>query len=487
LSYISASYSPINLFPNEKIAMRKFPLFLCSFLTLFLKVQGQPTPYFEQRTDEDGLSNGFVTSIHQDEKGFLWFGTANGLNRFDGYQFKSWVPEENNPNSPSHAVVWTLYGAADGSIWVGTDKGLNRYDPRMDTFVQYFHDPGNTNTLSHNIITAICEDMDGNLWVGTGNGLNVMQKGNNQFFRYFHYSDSAENNGIRSIVRDDKGCMWFGRMDTLYCFDPVVKNFLKYPLLFSGKEKDRPNNFVKTIMEEDERHLWLSTTINGIYLFDKKKRHFLAHFKNNPNDPNTLSHDRISSFLKDNHGNLWIGSYNGGLNILSADRQIIQRFQTDPFNPVHQNFDIIRNMLQDKAGNIWLGTFYGGAKAALKYKKPFINYVPIPGKPGSLKGTQLGQLAERPDGSIWVPIADRGLALFNPKTEVFTPFAPQTNAKGNLKNIVSVLKGMARPDGGRIYNHPVCRKRMCGCCHSLKMGRATIGLAPKAVCSGTTM
>lgn len=423
--------------------MKKFSLFVCFlFFHLLLPGQDQPDLHFEQLTEENGLSNGFVTSIYQDEKGFLWFGTANGLNRYDGYQFKTWAPEENNPNSLSNPIIWTLYGSTDGAIWIGTEKGLNRFDPRTEQFTRYLNRPFDECSLGQDLVTAICEDKNGNLWVGTGNGISILEKKSGLFSQYFLRPAPAEGNGVRSIVRDEKDRMWFGLKDTLYCFDFECGDLGKFALPFSGKPEERSTNFLKTIYQEDADHLWLSTDINGIYHFDTRKLQFTSHFKNNPADENSLRHNRISSFLQDEYGNLWIGSYEGGLNILDSDRKRIYRFPPDPFNPAHQKFDVVRSMFRDRTRNIWLGTFYGGAKAVLKHKKPFINYVPIPGKPAGLGDGQAGQLALRPDGTIWIPVDGWGLALFNPHSETFTRFAPKTFEKGNLgsKNVLSALE-----------------------------------------------
>ncbi|MCB0577411.1 MAG: hypothetical protein KDC61_22820, partial [Saprospiraceae bacterium] len=177
---------------------------------------------FEQLTDDDGLSNAFVTCMYQDEKGFLWLGTANGLNRFDGYQFKSWIPEKNNPQSLSHNEVWSLCGSSDGTIWVGTANGLNRFDPKRERFTRYYNDPSNQYSLSHNFVHAIYEDSDGNIWIGTGNGLSLLKKDSSRFIRY-RYSPGKEGNSVRCIVGDETGLIWFGFMDTLFSLQPYSK------------------------------------------------------------------------------------------------------------------------------------------------------------------------------------------------------------------------------------------------------------------------
>lgn len=409
--------------------MKKLVLLLFLLCDVFWGL-GQQNYSFQQYTDEDGLSNGFVISLYEDEKGFIWLGTASGLNRFDGYQFKTWLPEENNPNSLSHPTIWALYGAKDQSIWIGTEKGLNRFDPKTETFTQYVHDSKDTASLSNDLIRTICEDKQGNLWVGTDNGLCIKKKGSSRFSRYFYASEKTKERGIRCIVPDEEGNMWFGFEDTLYCFDYSGKYLQKLTAPVSFLSPDRQDNFIKVLYKDEGQNFWVSTNLNGIYFFDKKKNQFTAHYKNNPLNTNSLSHNQISSFLKDDQGKLWVGAYGGGLNILDINLQKTHRFTPDPFTPSHNNFEVVRSMLKDRSGNIWLGTLYGGVKVVLKNRKPFSCFTPVPGKPGSLPNTQFANLAERSDGSIWVPVGGRKLALYDPKRGLFNPFPQELNEEG---------------------------------------------------------
>lgn len=416
-------------------------LFLSTLLISQISVNAQHFPAFDQLTDEDGLSNGFVTSMYQDEKGFMWFGTANGLNRFDGYQVKSWTSDAHDTNSLSHSVIWTIFGTADGTIWIGTDKGLNRFDPKTESFTRYFGDPADEHSLSNDLIMAINEDQNDNLWVGTGNGLCILQKGSHKFIRFLYSSTQPVEKSVRSIVRDEDNLMWFGSMDTLYCANPATLQFQKFPLPDSVKTMDPTDSYIKAIFLEDPFNLWFSIGNNGICQFDKKKRLLIRHYKNDPKKAYSLGHNRISSFHKNDNGNLWIGTYGGGLNALSPDREHFYQFQVDPFNPVQYKFEVVRHIQKDKAGNVWLGTFYGGAKVDLKNKKPFIHYGPIPGKANSIGDGQIGQMTESTGGGIWVPVDGWGLALFDPQKETFSPIPIQTRQlKNSVNNIISALE-----------------------------------------------
>lgn len=421
--------------------MKRPLLFLC-MLFMFYHVKSQSIPNFEQYTDDDGLSNGFVTCLYQDKMGFMWYGTANGLNRFDGYQFKSWTAVEGQANSLSHPIVWAIHGTNNGMIWLGTEKGLNRFDPKSETFTQYFHDPKDKQSLSHDHVYQICSDEDGNLWVSTEDGLNYLKKGSSRFNRYFTGSGPKATKRVGGLMRDAKGTLWFGINNTLFHFHPETKRVGKYQLPAEKQLKHPAANHIKAIFGDRIQQLWVGTDENGIYLFDQQSKQFKEHYKNIPGDKNSLADDRICIFLPDDRGNIWVGTYGGGMSIFNPKNGQIKTLEIDPFNPVHHNINVVRRMLKDQAGNIWLGTSYGGTKVALKHKKPFVNYQPIPGKAGSIGDGQLGQLSESANGSIWTPVDGWGLAALQAEGDQFIAYTPEQKANTPLdtKKVISVLE-----------------------------------------------
>jgi ligand-binding sensor domain-containing protein len=122
---------------------------------------------FDRLSQRDGLSNNVVTSILQDSKGFMWFGTQEGLNRYDGYEFKVFTHQPGDSGSLSDNSVAALWEDGHGVLWVGTDSGLNAYDPQTERFTRYRNDPNDSNTISSDDIMAICQDRQGELWIGT--------------------------------------------------------------------------------------------------------------------------------------------------------------------------------------------------------------------------------------------------------------------------------------------------------------------------------
>ena len=164
---------------------------------------------FEYLSSDDGLSSSIVWSITQDKSGFMWFGTANGLNKYDGYKFTAYTHNLFDSSGLSDNNITALYTDRFGYIWIGTFAGgLNRYDPRHDAFVCFRHDPTNQNSISSDCIYAICQDKKGNIWVGTmGGGINQLvynpdslKSENTISTRYYHEPGNQNSSMCRAVV-----------------------------------------------------------------------------------------------------------------------------------------------------------------------------------------------------------------------------------------------------------------------------------------------
>ena len=169
--------------------MKAHCLFFLVFLLYISPGRAQNVPIrFKHFTTNHGLSQNNVTSVLQDSRGFMWFGTQDGLNKFDGYGFKIYRNNPNRAHSLSDSYIWKVFEDRQGRIWVGTDNGgLNLFDRTTDRFTRYINKPGDPKSLSHNKVTAIAQDRDGKIWVGTyGGGLNLFDPATGTFSRFVH-------------------------------------------------------------------------------------------------------------------------------------------------------------------------------------------------------------------------------------------------------------------------------------------------------------
>lgn len=388
---------------------------LLSLVLYFTIVTTQPLsaqfrlPFLQQYTDEDGLSNGFVTSIIQDSLGFLWFGTANGINRFDGYNFKTYGREQ----GLSHINVWCLEFDQEGALWIGTSVGLNRLDPRTDEIQTFYRDSLTENSLSNNDIETIRVAINGEIWVGTNRGLSIYNQETGHWKRLFR-------DRVRGLARDRDGQMWVGHLDTLYRIQPDLSDMQSFPLPPGDSVID---NRAMTIHIDEQGQIWVATVSNGCFQFNPAQEAFVRHWRHIPNDPNSLRTNTISAFADDPQGRLLIGNYGGGLHRIDPDRKTVERFVADSFNLAHQNMDIVRAIYTDRTNNVWLGTFYGGVKSLLHSQYPFRSYFPTPGRANWIRSSNLLITSNR-KGKIWTWDRDHSeLLLFDPEVEIFQAYA----------------------------------------------------------------
>ncbi|MCP4220416.1 MAG: histidine kinase, partial [bacterium] len=171
---------------------------------------------FEHITIDDGLSQNTVIAIHQDSKGFLWFGTEDGLNRYDGYDLKVYKKDPDDPGTLSSNWIQAIHEDKSGTLWCATrGGGLNRFSRSRQTFIHYRHEPGNPDSLSHDIIWALYEDPKGNLWLGTDNGLNRFDVEKEIFTCWKNSPEipgSISSNRIKTICANSKNSreLWIG-------------------------------------------------------------------------------------------------------------------------------------------------------------------------------------------------------------------------------------------------------------------------------------
>lgn len=366
---------------------------------------------FRKYQEEDGLSNGFVTSIFQDSQGFLWLGTANGVNRFDGYTFKSFYADKSDTNSLSHPTTWNIGEDGEGYLWFGTLEGLNQYDRSTETFKHYFPDPDDPSSLTSEFITSIAADKNGDIWIGTAKGVHRKKKGKDQFERYLYLPETFRV--VRSLLLTQDSSFWISAWDTLYQFDYEEEKLLAYPI----PSADPEINQIRILYEDTENQLWIGTQYNGAFRFNPKTEKFTEHLFHDPQNENSLSHNTIAAFVEEEN-RLWIGTSGGGLSIWDPVSRKATRYTIGNSAPSGVNSETIRSMLKDQNGNLWLGSFYDGLYQFEANWQPFFNYDQSTGLPSK----KINTLESGPDGSVWVAFAAAGIGVFNNSTRTFERF-----------------------------------------------------------------
>ncbi len=332
------------------------------------------------------LSNNNILSLYEDNSGIIWVGTAEGgIIKFDRerMKFRHYQHDPANPNSLSYNTVRSIYQDKSGLLWIGTlGGGLNRFDRRNNHYTHYLHRTDKTHSLSDNSVTAIFRDSYGTLWVGTwSGGLNKMTKYSDsspEFTEFTHYihddsnPHSISNNIVQSIYEDSQGRFWIGTGLGLDILDRSTGNFYNFVNNPHNSNSLSDNQVQSCIIEDEEGNLWIGTWngLNKIALstvpqsppYGKLK---FQRFTHDPDSPSSLSDNRIISIHEDKQGNLWLGTYGGGLNELAADQKNV--------NPKNAKFihyfakdglasNIVYGILGDELGNLWVSTDNGLSK-----------------------------------------------------------------------------------------------------------------------------
>lgn len=338
------------------------------FLLLFIHLIGgsllfpvKPEIRFRHPAAADGLSQTFVTALMQDRNGYIWLGTQEGLNRCDGYHFKTYYHEQNNPNSLSNHDITVLHEDDSGIIWVGTIEGLNRLDPETETFTRYFHDPRDPDSLPGDMVRSITSDRSGCTWIGTDGGVSRIDPRSGQ---WTHFSPAGNNQpGIYTRVRciwvDEKNNVWLGTDGLgLVLLDPDTGKctyFLEEPDAgIPVNRKTRP--YIRAIYRPpmDRNVLWLGTA-GGAWKFDLKKREYLEPDENL--EPVFGIRCTIRDICSTDGGKtIWLGTEFCGLFHYDTVHKKLLNFLPDPAQPGSLGSAYISDLLVDRTGMLWIGS-----------------------------------------------------------------------------------------------------------------------------------
>jgi signal transduction histidine kinase/ligand-binding sensor domain-containing protein/CheY-like chemotaxis protein len=389
---------------------------------------------FTRITSEDVLSGDHTRNVVQDQRGIMWIGTLNGLNRFDGTGVKLYRNDPDNPNSLSNNVARALIVDQNGVLWIGTwGGGLNQFDREMDIFIRYQHDPDDPRSLSHNIVRAVYEDHSGTIWVGTMEGLNRLDRDSGQFTRYQHDPDdsnSLSDNVIWAILEDSAGVLWVGTENGLNQFDPDTESFVHY-----RNNPDEPvslsHNSVRAVFEDRSGNLWVGTGGGLDKLNPDRTR--ITSYQHNANDPQSLSHNIIHWVHEDRSGRLWIGTWGGGLNLFDRDTETFTPYRHNSADPYSLSSDSIWQVYEGQQDMLWIAT-EGGISYFDGRAKPFHHYRAIPGAPNSLSDSHVNALLAGQDGVVWVATNSGGLNKFDRQTEAFTQYLNSASDPIDISN-----------------------------------------------------
>ncbi len=448
---------------------------------------------FQYLTADQGLSQNFVDCILKDSFGFMWFGTRNGLNRFDGYRFTVYKNDIQNQKSISNNLVRTLCEDAYGNIWIGTNKSVDIYLYEKDRFISLSNDTSVNQVLANVIINCIISDQKGDIWIGTDKGLfilnGILPNGGFSKMTYLQHSESAgsiSNNLINYLYEDHKGRMWIGTNQGLDLFnenDGVLKSF-RYD---QNNNSTLSNNEILSILYDRNDNLWVGTTIGlnrlvpetgvneryyhipnqgsslahntvkcitvdntgkvivgtlgGVSIYNFESNNF-ANYTHEINSYNCINNDFINSVFADQEGNIWIGTERGGINRYNIYQNEFEYFEYKAGNNQSLSHNTVNSVLEDKK-NIWIGTAGGGLNKIDKTTGRYTHYKNNPLDPTSINNDFITSIYRDKNGNIWLGTWGNGINLLSSeriKTGIFDHyFQIQGNPNSLINDYVSTI------------------------------------------------
>jgi signal transduction histidine kinase/ligand-binding sensor domain-containing protein/DNA-binding response OmpR family regulator len=383
-------------------------LFLSGINLVFAK-----SDYFFSVIDGNkGLSQNHVKSIIQDSYGFMWFGTRNQLNRFDGVSIKTFNVYDQKLKKGNNNIS-ALFESPDKKLWIGTDEGVYIFDPATELFSS-FNRPSNDSVFLSDWVSDIRMDNDNNIWVVIPNqGVFKFNVTNNELNRFPVVENLLPSiSNPQCITIENSGRVWIGTNGSgLYLYNKNADNFTQY-LGDSDKKNSLAGKDIFVI------HNYHDDILVGLH---EGKLMSLNKKKNELNDfPFPDANYKIIRDINTlNNNEVWVGTETG-LFIFSEQKQICEHYVNDPVNIYSLSDNIIEKIYLDREGNTWIGTAFGGVNCIPYRNNTIEKYVPL-SKKNSISSKRIREIREDKNGKIWISSEDAGVDIFDPATGSFTP------------------------------------------------------------------
>lgn len=433
---------------------RAWPVILAGLMLMLMpgRLPAQTSRWYtvEYVTNRQGLSESCISAMCQDRTGYLWIATADGLNKYDGYQFKVYRHDPQDPRSISGSYVLSVMEDRAGNIWAGTfDGGLNRMNPHREEFRRYTYQPDDPFSLSNNHVRWIMEDRAGAIWAATnGGGVNRLDPSTGRFSQYRHHpgrTDTLSSDSICCLYEDPErpGQIWTGTSTGIDLLDTATGSVTRYgPFAENGQAL---NTLVWMFRPAGRRQLWAGTN-RGLYLLDTRTGNLQTRPLHPDGEGSRPLMDTIYAICEGDPAKekmLWLGTrQNGLLQYFPATGRCV-RFDPGPGAPGQISQRMIVSLLRDRSQNIWAGSWSFWITKIIPRRFQLIQA--IPGNPQSLMDNRIYDLAAGPGGTVW--ISDRlGLNHYDPATGQFQHYRPDPADPGSLSGS-RALGVCVQPDG----------------------------------------
>lgn len=382
-------------------------ILLVSILTQFILASQRY--HFSNLSVKDGLSQLHVTCIYQDKLGYMWFGTRNGLNKFNGNSFEIFWNHADDEQSISSNTIACIIEDAEGNLWIGTENGLNKLDKKRKGFKRYYL--ANEADSVNNKILSLHIDADGVLWVGTLSGLFIYEPESDSLKSV--YIRELADNSVSAILEKDNHLYLASSKNGLLIYDRQKKRIVRS---YQTNSKTLPviSNYIKDIYIDKKDNIWLGTYKDGVCVIKHDLSEVVQY-----NTSNGLSNNSIRCIKESPSGEMWVGTFDG-LNIINPVTSRITSYKSGALS--HHS---VYSILFDRMQTIWIGTYAGGADYYNPYGHLFDFY-----NPGAVLNDNIGILGPsiEYDGTLYICSEGGGLISFDLKQHTFRQYTlPQNN------------------------------------------------------------
>jgi signal transduction histidine kinase/ligand-binding sensor domain-containing protein/AraC-like DNA-binding protein len=379
---------------------------------------------------ENGLSNSTIECIFQDHRGFIWFGSRDGLNKYDGNQI-SIFRHDQTANSISDNYIRCIYEDKNRVLWIGTADGLNRFNAAQNNFTRY----KSTVKNASNTVTSI-KEINGQMWIATyGGGLNLLDAQRNAFSPYGPTSPQTKKNNINDIY-GDAATIWMATDAGLQSLNLKTGSNRSIPALESYT--------IRVIKKAEDGYFWLATEESGLLKFDPKGN-TLKSYRHQEKNNNSLGSDLVRAIAFDQQHKIWLGSINGGLDHFDSITEKFNHYQNEPGNALSLSQRTVSALFVDRQGNLWVGTHRGGVNLYSPQAEKFALYRQEPNK-NSLSYNDVRAFHEAENGQIYIGTDGGGLDIYDRNTKHFThhrynPFDPKSIGADAVLDIAKTQRG----------------------------------------------
>ncbi|MGX4601103.1 two-component regulator propeller domain-containing protein [Faecalimicrobium sp. JNUCC 81] len=367
---------------------------------------------FRNITHEDGLSQATVETIIQDRQGYIWIGTNDGLNKYNGYDFKIYRHDQDSENSITNNYIVDLQEDKEGNIWVGTANGLNKIN-HQGKITNYFAEKDNGN-LSNNNIGDILITKAGDVMVATSNGLNVYDEEKNEFKRILSGENDITNQFIHTLKQDANGDIWIGTKNGLNKLD--IKSQKIYKFYSNETENSISGNNIYGLSYDDDGYIWIGTFKEGLNRIDINT-HEIKRYKNDPKDINSLPGNYVKDVYKDSNNILWVAT-DRGLAKYNEKKDNFTTYKNKIYDEDSLVDDDLFTIIEDKSGLIWVGTYNG--VSVFDSNNKMEHYKKDPTNKNSLSDNLIHGIYEDKDGLLWVGTNSKGVNVIDRRSDKVT-------------------------------------------------------------------